>query len=134
MAATYKRVPEASKRVIMKTAEAAFLSVRRGYRFVPKHVFGVPTDLFLTGAVRPPRGVALPTDPSQMVDALTGDLTRFGLPAPDHKLLESHPILNSQIVHHLAHGDVIAKKDVREFTRSGAIFADIAERHAEVGR
>ena len=107
-----------------RTATAAFLSVRRGYRFVPKHVFGVPTDLFLSGAVRPPKGVALPTDPSAMVDALTGDLTRFGLPAPDHKVLESHPILNSQILHHLAHGDVVAKKDVREFTADGAIFAD----------
>jgi len=107
-----------------RAADAAFLSVRRGYRFVPKHVFGVPTDLFLAGAVRPPRGVALPTDPSEMVDALTGDLTRFGLPAPDHRLLESHPILNSQVLHHLAHGDLIAKKDVGEFTSAGAIFTD----------
>ena len=110
-----------------RSADAAFLSVRRGYRFVPKHVFGVPTDLFLSGAVRPPRGVALPTDPSEMVDALTGDLTRFGLPAPDHKLLESHPIMNSQVLHHLAHGDLTAKKDVREFTPTGAIFTDGSE-------
>jgi cation diffusion facilitator CzcD-associated flavoprotein CzcO/amino acid transporter len=110
-----------------RAADAAFLSVRRGYRFVPKHVFGVPTDLFLTGAVRPPKGVALPTDPSEMVDALTGDLTRYGLPAPDHKVLESHPILNSQILHHLAHGDITAKGDVRAFTRAGAVFADGSE-------
>jgi cation diffusion facilitator CzcD-associated flavoprotein CzcO len=110
-----------------RAADAAFLSVRRGYRFVPKHVFGVPTDLFLTGAVRPPKGVALPTDPSEMVDALTGDLTRYGLPAPDHKVLESHPILNSQILHHLAHGDIRAKGDVRTFTPTGAIFADGSE-------
>ena len=33
-----------------RSAQAAFLSVRRGYRFVPKHVFGVPTDLFFSGS------------------------------------------------------------------------------------
>jgi hypothetical protein len=110
-----------------RAADAAFISVRRGYRFVPKHVFGVPTDLFLSGLVRPPRGVALPTDPSEMVDALTGDLTRFGLPAPDHKLLESHPIMNSQILHYLAHGDLLAKRDVVAFTPTGARFADGSE-------
>ena len=107
-----------------RAADAAFLSVRRGYRFVPKHVFGVPLDVFLLGQLTPPKGVVLPDDPSKMIDALTGDLTRFGLPAPDHKALESHPILNSQILHHLAHGDIVAKRDIREFTRDGAIFMD----------
>ncbi|HEX2594371.1 MAG TPA: amino acid permease [Rhizomicrobium sp.] len=107
-----------------RSAEAAFISVRRGYRFVPKHIFGVPTDMFLSGMVRPPKGVVLPDDPSKMLDALTGDLTRYGLPAPDHKALESHPIMNNQILHHLGHGDLIAKRDVKEFTEDGAIFAD----------
>jgi amino acid transporter len=108
-------------------ADAAFLSVRRGYRFVPKHVFGVPLDVFISGQVHPPKGVVLPDDPSAMIDALTGDLTRYGLPAPDHKALESHPIMNSQILHHLAHGDIRAKPDVREFTPTGAVFKDGSE-------
>jgi amino acid transporter len=110
-----------------RSADAAFLSVRRGYRFVPKHVFGVPLDVFLSGQIHPPKGVVLPDDPSKLIDALTGDLTRYGLPTPDHKALESHPIMNSQILHHLAHGDIRAKPDVREFTRTGAIFADGTE-------
>jgi len=110
-----------------RAADAAFLSVRRGYRFVPKHVFGVPLDVFLLGQMAPPKGVVLPDDPSKMIDALTGDLTRYGLPAPDHKALESHPILNSQILHHLAHGDVLAKPDIERFTPTGAIFKDGSE-------
>jgi amino acid transporter len=110
-----------------RSAEAAFLSVRRGYRFVPKHVFGVPTDVFMSGQVHPPKGVVLPDDPSKMIDALTGDLTRYGLPKPDHKALESHPIMNSQVLHHLAHGDLRAKPDIRTFTPRGAIFADGSE-------
>jgi len=110
-----------------RSADAAFLSVRRGYRFVPKHVFGTPLDVFLSGQVHPPKGVVLPDDPSKMIDALIGDLTRYGLPAPDHKALESHPIMNSQILHHLAHGDIRAKPDIREFTPGGAVFADGTE-------
>ncbi|QUD89629.1 amino acid permease [Phenylobacterium montanum] len=110
-----------------RSANAAFLSVRRGYRFVPKHIFGIPTDVFLSGQVHPPKGVMLPDDPSKMLDVLTGDLTRYGLPAPDHKALESHPIMNSQILHHLAHGDILAKPDIAEFTRTGAVFKDGTE-------
>jgi cation diffusion facilitator CzcD-associated flavoprotein CzcO/amino acid transporter len=110
-----------------RNAEAAFISVRRGYRFVPKHIFGVPTDIFMSGLVKPPKGVVLPDDPSEMMDALVGDLTRYGLPKPDHKLLESHPIMNSQILHHLAHGDLKAKPAIQRFTPTGAVFADGTE-------
>ena len=95
-----------------RNAVATFLSVRRGYRFVPKHIFGLPTDAVLSGTLPPPRGVSLAGDPNDLVDTLVGDLTRLGLPQPDHDVLQSHPIMNTQILHHLAHGDVIAKPDV----------------------
>ena len=105
-------------------AEAAFLSVRRGYRFVPKHLFGVPTDVFLARGGVPPAGVVVPDDPTALVDALVGDLTRFGLPAPDHDLLASHPIMNTQVLHHLAHGDLVAKGDVARFDADSVVFED----------
>ena len=107
-----------------RNADAAFLSVRRGYRFVPKHLFGIPTDLFLGTQMTPPKGVVVPDDPSRMIDAVVGDLTRLGLPAPDHDALQSHPIMNTQVLHHLAHGDLRAKPDVRRFERDGVEFVD----------
>jgi hypothetical protein len=107
-----------------RAADAAFLSVRRGYRFIPKHIAGVPTDALITGALMPPRGVAIPSDPGRLVDMLVGDLTRFGLPAPDHALLETHPIMNTQVLHHFAHGDLRPKPDVAELTREGVVFTD----------
>lgn len=106
------------------SADAAFLSVRRGYRFIPKHVAGVPTDALLAGKVMPPRGVSIPTDQTKFLDALVGDLTRYGLPAPDHELLASHPILNTQVLHHLAHGGLAARRDLVSFDGDGAVFAD----------
>ena len=36
----------------------------------------------------------------------TGDPVRFGFPKPDYKIYESHPIVNSLILHHLGHGDL----------------------------
>jgi hypothetical protein len=115
-----------------RNADAAFLSVRRGYRFLPKHIFGLPTDALLTGAVDPPRGVSLAGDPAQLVDALVGDLTRLGLPAPDHDLLQSHPIMNTQVLHYLQHGDLVAKPDVVRLTATGAVFADGSEEQLDL--
>ena len=115
-----------------RSADAAFLSVRRGYRFVPKHIFGIPTDVFITRGGAPPRGVVVPDDPSALVDSLVGDLTRLGLPAPDHALLESHPIMNTQVLHHLAHGDLVAKPDVRELREHSAVFVDGTEEEVDL--
>lgn len=113
-------------------AEHAFLSVRRGYRFVPKHIFGLPTDALIGGLLDPPRGVSLSGDPAELVDTLVGDLTRLGLPAPDHDLLASHPIMNTQVLHYLGHGDLIAKPDVTRLTPTGAVFADGSEEQLDV--
>lgn len=104
-------------------ARRALLSVRRGYWFVPKHIFGMPADVF--GA----RGPRLPGWLEQRVfepllRVLNGDVTRLGLPRPDHRLFQTHPVLNSQILHSLSHGDVVAKPDVRGFEGRRALFAD----------
>jgi hypothetical protein len=105
-------------------AEKAFLSVRRGYRYIPKHIFGLPTDAVINGVLAPPRGVSLAGDTNQLVDSLVGDLTRLGLPAPDHDALTSHPIMNTQVLHHLSHGDLTAKPDVAALTATGVEFTD----------
>jgi cation diffusion facilitator CzcD-associated flavoprotein CzcO/amino acid transporter len=107
-----------------QVAEQAFLSVRRGYRFVPKHLFGIPTDVMMQGHILPPKGVALSTNINQMLDGFSGDLTRLGLPKPDHDALSSHPIMNTQILHYLAHGDIRAKGDIAEFQPHGVLFKD----------
>ncbi len=110
-----------------RSADAAFISLRRGYRFVPKHMFGIPTDVLFSGTVMPPRGVAISGDVNEILDTLNGDLTRLGLPKPDHDALASHPIMNTEILNRLAHGDIIAKPDIARFTRDTVIFTDGSE-------
>lgn len=105
------------------SARAAFISLRRGYHFFPKHMFGEPLDVFVE------RGRRLPTWLSQLLlgwllRLLNGDLTRFGLKAPDHKVLESHPIVNSQVLHYLAHGDLVAKPNISQLNGAEVIFDD----------
>ena len=61
---------------------------------------------------------------SSLDSMLTPYLTRYGLPAPDHDVLASHPIMNTQVLHYLAHGDLTAKPDVSCLTATGAVFTD----------
>lgn len=104
-------------------AEQAFISVRRGYYFIPKHIFGMPADVFGDGAHWIPNWF------SQWVFGivlkfLVGDLTKIGLPAPDHKIFETHPIINDQLLHNLRHGDVIAKGDISRLNGEFVEFKD----------
>jgi hypothetical protein len=104
-------------------ADQASISMRRGYYFIPKHIFGKPTDVFAH------EGPKLPVKLNQWVlkkllRLAIGDQTKFGLPKPDHELLESHPIMNSQIMHHTSHGNLNVKPDVARFEGNKVIFVD----------
>ena len=101
---------------------AVDLSVRRGYYFVPKYVFGKPADTL--GGKRP-----LPPWLKQKIDSVvlqwfTGDPARFGLPKPDYKMYESHPVVNSLVLHHLGHGDIHVKPDIARFEGHTVHFKD----------
>ncbi len=108
-------------------AASVDISVRRGYHFVPKYLLGRPADTLNRGRPLPPRlKQALDT---RLLRLVTGDPTRFGLPAPDHKLYESHPVVNSLILHHLGHGDVGVRADVARLDGDAVVFRDGA-RHS----
>ncbi|WP_397533011.1 flavin-containing monooxygenase [Roseateles sp.] len=97
------------------------ISVRRGYYFVPKYVFGKPADTV--------GGLKLPPWLKQKIDSVilqwfTGDPVRFGFPRPDYKMYESHPVVNSLILHHLGHGDIGVKADIARFEGKTVYFKD----------
>jgi len=103
-------------------AQSVDISVRRGYYFVPKYVFGKPADA-LGGKIK------LPPWLKQKVDRLvlswfTGDPSRFGFPKPDYKLYESHPVVNSLVLHHLGHGDLHVKGDIARIEGQTVHFKD----------
>ncbi|MBX3086900.1 MAG: NAD(P)-binding domain-containing protein [Cryobacterium sp.] len=98
------------------------LSVRRGYYFVPKYVFGKPSDTI--GGKRPlPRRIKQFVD-SRLLSWFTGDPTRFGFPKPDYRIYESHPVVNSLILQHLGQGDLRIKPDIASFEGRTVHFSD----------
>lgn len=98
------------------------LSVRRGYHFVPKYLFGKPADTLNQGRPLPAR-IKQAVD-KRVLRLFTGDPVRLGFPEPDHKIYESHPIVNSLILHHLGHGDLQVRADVERFDGHTVRFRD----------
>lgn len=103
-------------------ATSVDMSVRRGYHFVPKYVFGRPADTLNQGRPLPAR-IKQAVD-KRVLRLFTGDPVRLGFPEPDHKIYESHPIVNSLILHHLGHGDLRVRADVERFDGSTVHFRD----------
>jgi hypothetical protein len=106
-------------------ATRTFLSVRRGYHYIPKYAFGRPIDQ--VGEVGVKLGLPLfirrPLD-QLLLKIIVGSPDQFGLPRPDHKLLESHPIVNSQIHQALGQGDILPKPDLQELKGREVRFKD----------
>ncbi len=105
-------------------ASAAFISLRRGYHFIPKFIFGQPSDVFAHSGPHLPRWLEERVFGFLINRILVGNLTRYGLPKPDHAILRSHPILNTQILHHLGHGDIAVRKDVAALDGKTVRFVD----------
>ncbi|WP_330115305.1 NAD(P)-binding domain-containing protein [Pseudomonas sp. JS3066] len=103
-------------------ATSVDLSVRRGYYFLPKFILGRPTDTF-GGAVKLPRRLKQLVD-GLLVRALVGKPSQYGLPDPDYRLYESHPVMNSLVLHHLGHGDIKARPDISRIDGRSVTFSD----------
>jgi Flavin-binding monooxygenase-like len=74
------------------------LSMRRGYHVIPRYLFGVPADVFYARLRRwVPHGLLRP-----LAQSILWGLSRAhgfrGLPEPDHKLFETHPLINSDLL------------------------------------
>lgn len=104
-------------------AQLVDMSVRRGYYFVPKYIFGKPADT-VGGKLKLPRRLKQWLD-AKILGWVAGDPTRFGFPKPEYRMYESHPIVNSLILQHAGQGDIGIKGDVeriegkRVYFRSG---------------
>ncbi len=103
-------------------AKSTAISVRRGYHFVPKYMLGRPADS-LGGMIKLPAGLKQKID-GALLKLFLGDPQKFGFPQPDHKLYESHPIVNSLILYYLGHGDIRVKPDISHFEGKSVCFID----------
>lgn len=103
-------------------AKSVAMSVRRGYYFLPKFVAGRPIDT-LGGKVKLPLRLKQKID-GLLVRLLSGKPSSFGLPDPDYQMYESHPVINSLFLHHIGHGDINVRPDIKQLTANGVEYVD----------
>ena len=106
-----------------RSADHAVISMRRGYWFIPKHVFGVPVDVLSHTGPKMPMWLEQRVF-GLLLRILNGNPRRLGLQKPDHKLLETHPAVNSLLIHHLQHGDITAKPGIERTAGNTVCFTD----------
>jgi len=80
------------------------LSVNKGNYFVPKYIRGKPYDT-ISDKWRLPRVIKQCVD-AYVLKNLVGDTTRFGFPAPKHKIYQLHPIVNTRVLYQIGHGHI----------------------------
>ncbi len=103
-------------------AESTDISLRRGYYFVPKYIFGKPADT-VGGAIRLPMWLKRRVD-GMVLRWFAGDPQRYGFPKPDYQLYEAHPVVNSLIIFHAGHGDIRVRPDIARLEGQTVHFTD----------
>ncbi|WP_419536370.1 flavin-containing monooxygenase [Endozoicomonas sp.] len=103
-------------------AKSVDMSVRRGYYFLPKFIKGQPTDS-LGGKIKLPKRLKQIVD-SWLIRMIIGKPSDYGLPDPDYRLYESHPVINSLFLHHIGHGDITPRPAIKSVSDKMVEFSD----------
>lgn len=110
---------------VSRTAERVFLSTRRGAHVIPKYLFGKPLDRLAPAWM----WRYLPFRAFQKIFAWSlrlsrGRLRKYGLPEPDHRILEEHPTISGELLNLLGHGRIGIKPNVSRLAGDRVEFAD----------
>ena len=106
-------------------AEKSFHSMRRGYHFLPKFLHGKPIDLCGERLLKWRFPLWLRRFVSYWsVRFALGTPQAYGLPKPDHRLFETHPIINSQMLYQVGHGRITPKPEIAELCGDQVKFVD----------
>src|SRR4051812_23228558 len=104
-------------------ADKVFISTRSGAWIIPKYFLGRPFDTLVKINPRLPlklqRAFARP-----LPRLASGRMQDFGLPTPDHKFLEAHPTVSSELLLRLGSGDAVAKPNVDTLEGGSVRFKD----------
>jgi hypothetical protein len=104
-----------------RVGASAHLSLRRGYWFLPKVLFGRPTVELICPWI-PLRAQRLLI--RMALKVAVGNYRQYGLPPPDHKIFDHHPTISSEVLHYLRHGRITVHPDIQQFDGNTVEFID----------
>jgi cation diffusion facilitator CzcD-associated flavoprotein CzcO len=116
-----------------RIAERTLLAMRRGAYVLPKYLNGKPID-----EAAPPAASRLPLAVQRFfmgrkLKVAVGEMTDYGLPKPDHRLLEAHPTVSSELLPRLGHGDIAVKPNIDCFSGGNSVrFVDGSEEEVDL--
>jgi hypothetical protein len=116
-----------------RIAEKTFMAMRRGAWVLPKYLGGKPID-----AAQPTLASRLPLSVqrffmSRLLNIAVGEMTAYGLPEPDHKLLAAHPTVSSELLPRLGAGDIEVKPNIDRFGGGNTVrFEDGSEEEIDL--
>jgi hypothetical protein len=102
-----------------------FLSIRRGYWFVPKFLLGFPTgDVVSYAEMMPlPRLVRRWLFQATLW-LLQGPPSRYRMPDPDYAIDQAHPTMTDEIPRMVAHGQLAVKPEIERYEGGRVLFKD----------
>jgi hypothetical protein len=110
---------------LVRLASKTMLSTRRGAHILPKYLFWFPLDVFCPEVMWrfAPMWVFRPAF-NAVVWMNRGTLGRYGLPRPNHKLLEEHPTISSELPSLVREKRIVMKPDIERLDGDGVRFVD----------
>jgi hypothetical protein len=147
--AHYYRTPDvlADKRVVVlgignsatdiavessRVAAETHLAMRRGAHVLPKYLFGVPTDHLTSSPLARGPFAMQKLGMKAMLRLAVGRMSDYGLPEPDHDVLEAHPTISDDLLTRLGHGDISVKPNIDRFEGAKVFFTDGSAVEADV--
>ncbi|MGA8142386.1 MAG: NAD(P)-binding domain-containing protein [Candidatus Acidiferrales bacterium] len=104
-----------------RVGKSCDLSIRRGYWFLPKTMFGIPLPELMKSWL--PVWVQR-CFIAAMLRVIVGKYEDYGLPRPEHKIFEAHPTINSELLHYVKHGRIRPRPDVARYDGNCVEFVD----------
>ncbi|MFZ2504501.1 MAG: NAD(P)-binding domain-containing protein [Nocardioides sp.] len=115
-----------------RVARQTFLAMRRGAHILPKFLFGMPTDhLTHSPLARGPHRLQK-LGMKAILRLAVGKVTDYGLPEPDHDVLDAHPTISDDLLTRLGHGDITVKPTIDRFEGDDVVFTDGSRVAADV--
>jgi cation diffusion facilitator CzcD-associated flavoprotein CzcO len=107
----------------------ARISLRRGYWFLPKTLFGKPSvDLVKAWFPVWAQRIFL----RAVLRIVVGKYSRYGLPEPEHRIFEAHPTINSELLYYVKQGTIGPRPDIARFEGKTVHFVDGTQEQFDV--